>query len=265
VQLQECKIIGMHLNAVSGSDNATIEVDRCSISGSGMAAIYLEGACKVSLKASHLFDNLCCISVWAGYGEERWVKVVGTDPSKHEDEVKSNPKSSLYASGNKLHGTIWAGLARPLHFEEHDNEILDETVYAHDDDSDDVVPFYEDSGEFDNKTAAQLWDIYGPVSIPKWAPKDRLGGDGVVQWGPAQGIVDRDPIVLTDVRLGDELLRSDVTAQMQADGVSAGQQEPTTADSNEEAREKARAKAREQARQDAAAASVQDRGRYEWG
>jgi hypothetical protein len=56
-QLKECTIVGMNYNGVSGSDNATIEMDACSISGSGMAAIYLEGACKVTLKGSHLFGK----------------------------------------------------------------------------------------------------------------------------------------------------------------------------------------------------------------
>jgi hypothetical protein len=57
VQLKECTIVGMNYNGVSGSDNATIEMDACSISGSGMAAVYLEGACKVTLKGSHLFGK----------------------------------------------------------------------------------------------------------------------------------------------------------------------------------------------------------------
>jgi hypothetical protein len=31
---------------------------------------------------------------------------------------------------------------------------------------------------------------------------DRLGGDGVVEWGPSEGVIDRDPFVLDDVRFG---------------------------------------------------------------
>ena len=76
VRLRECKIINMTLNGVGASENSTLEIDGCCISGSGMAGVYMEEAANVSLRGSHLFGNLCCLSVWGGYGEERWIKTV---------------------------------------------------------------------------------------------------------------------------------------------------------------------------------------------
>ena len=35
----------------------------------------------------------------------------------------------------------------------------------------------------------------------------KFGGDGVVQWGPSEGKVDRDPYVLLDVPLSDPILQ----------------------------------------------------------
>ena len=220
VRLINCRILNMSLNGVSASENATMEVHSCSISGSGMAAVYLEGSCNVTLTHSHLHDNLCCLSVWGGYGEERWLKTVGTDPREEEDVVVT-PFSSLTALHNTLVGIIWAGATRPMHFLEEGNELQEEGDEYPDDDEE--VPFYLDSAEFDNKTkVSEMWDIYEPISIPKWAPKDRysdyllywykstntdvlldrIGGDGVVQWGPSEGVIDRDPFVLDDVRFG---------------------------------------------------------------
>jgi hypothetical protein len=202
VRLIDCKIINMTLNGLSASENATMEVQGSCISGSGMAGVFLEGSCVVTLTSCLLKDNLCCLSVWGGYGEERWVKVVGTDP-RGEEGVVVEPASTLIASGNKFVGTVWAGMTRPASLQEDDNEIVDEGEPS---DSEEV-PFYMESAEIENGTAIRRWDIYEPVSTPKWAPKGKLGGDGVVQWGPSDGFVDRDPAVILDVSLHDPSLR----------------------------------------------------------
>ena len=209
VRLRDCRVVNMTLNGVSASENATLHLSGCEISGSGMAGLYLEGAANVTLSHCHFFDNLACLSVWGGYGDERWLKTVGTNPRDHEEQVSVTPQSSLLAVSNTLHGTVWAGLTRPLHFEEEQNEIVDDVDVAVDEPDEDV-PFYMDSAELDNKTQGELWDIYGPISTPKWARgkgRKGFGGDGVVEWGPTEGLVDRDPMVMLDVSMKDPLFR----------------------------------------------------------
>ena len=43
------------------------------------------------MRGCHLYDNFCCLSVWGGWGEERWIKTVGTDPK--EESVLFLPPS----------------------------------------------------------------------------------------------------------------------------------------------------------------------------
>jgi len=134
--------------------------------------------------------------VWGGWGEERWIKTVGTDP-KEESEVDVSPECSLSAYNNKLVGIIWAGMTRPMNFHEEDNEIQEDVLANDDGEEDELVPFHLD---VEGKTKVEeLWDIYEPISTPKWAPKGKIGGNGAVQWGPTEGIVNRDPFVLLDV------------------------------------------------------------------
>jgi len=204
----DCKIINMTLNGVSASENTTVEIRGSCISGSGMAGLYLEGSCNVTLRNSHLYDNYCCLSVWGGWGEERHVKCIGTDPREEED-VMVTPTSTLAAFNNKLVGIIWAGMTRPMNFEEQDNEIQEDAELSEDDEE--LVPFHLEEGEGEDKAKTlqgqNMWDIYEPISTPKWAPKGKLGGDGVVQWGPSEGIVDRDPFVLLDVDFSENVLK----------------------------------------------------------
>mmetsp|Transcript_938 Transcript_938/g.2002 ORF Transcript_938/g.2002 Transcript_938/m.2002 type:complete len:467 (+) Transcript_938:232-1632(+) len=180
VTLRECHVINMTYNAVCGSGNTSITIQDCELRGSGMAAVYLEGDCKIVVEGSTLIDNYVCYSVWAGFGAERTQKTIDGMEVFDMSDIEVAPTSTLHSRNNRLHGLVWGG-ARPNELIEEGDTLVDD-VEMNDDVADDEFAWYLQPQNASEREP--MWDIHERITIPKWAPKDKEGGDGYNFWAP---------------------------------------------------------------------------------
>mmetsp|Transcript_28302 Transcript_28302/g.65881 ORF Transcript_28302/g.65881 Transcript_28302/m.65881 type:complete len:224 (-) Transcript_28302:140-811(-) len=181
-----------------------------------MAAVYMEGETKVTVDGSAFENNYVIFSVWAGFGEERVQKIPRgalefseedseEDKKKDDIDVPFSEESSSEWSANDLtvpgicslesrdnhfsRGILWAGKQRPSHLVE-ENNVFGEALQL-------PEPGYAEKLWFLDWDDAKLnnvsrWENHcentpgqgGGLTMPDWAPKDRIGGDGYCQWGP---------------------------------------------------------------------------------
>ncbi|EKX53192.1 hypothetical protein GUITHDRAFT_132954 [Guillardia theta CCMP2712] len=202
VNILSCTIQNMSYNGICCLENSTFWIENCSITGSGMSGVFMESACNVTLIGCYLADNYACLTVWGGLSEERYA-LTGPYSSDSDLELVVEPECTLTAFNNRLSGMIWAGRQRPKHFVEDNNEIEDEIIPSEDEgplQGLPEVPFMNFEGG-ENKT---LWTIDEPIPMPRWARKDRPGGDGVYMWDPQdQKTEDETKQVFRDLKLRD--------------------------------------------------------------